>query len=196
MLCLIDKVYFRHHISQMRFIVFDLEATCWLGAPPNDVQEIIEIGAIMLDNYGTELGTFNKFVRPKVNTRLSAFCTELTSIRQEQVDRADQFPQVIDHFQDWIGIAEYDYLLASWGPEDIRMLNNDCSLHRLQSEWLAHHFDLKKQYTSIQRLKKPAGLKKALRLQGLEFSGTQHRAIDDAINTGKIFVELLDEWQY
>ncbi|MBX2816793.1 MAG: exonuclease domain-containing protein [Saprospiraceae bacterium] len=180
----------------MKFIVFDLEATCWLGSPPNDVQEIIEIGAIMMDNYGTEISTFNKFVRPRVNQRLSAFCVELTTIKQEWVDRANYFPEVIEMFQDWAQMDEDDYLLASWGPDDMRMLHSDCRLHDVAQEWLSPRIDLKKQYTRIRMLRKPAGLRKALRLEGIEFEGTAHRAIDDAINTGKIFKSHLDEWQY
>jgi hypothetical protein len=30
----------------MNFIIFDLEATCWMGRPPHGINEIIEIGAV------------------------------------------------------------------------------------------------------------------------------------------------------
>lgn len=180
----------------MRFIVFDLEATCWLGAPPNNVQEIIEIGAILLDSYGSELGSFNKFVRPKVNPNLSAYCQELTSITQEQVNRANDFSTVVEHFQDWAMIFQADYQLVHWGPADVQMLRNDCILHDLEYEWLLTHIDLKKQYSDLKRLKKQAGLKRALAIEGMEFTGTQHRAIDDAWNTAQIFLNHIDEWQF
>lgn len=178
------------------FIVLDLEATCWLGAPPNNVQEIIEIGALKIDSYGSELGSFNMFVRPYVNPRLSAYCQELTSISQDFVDRADLFPRVIDQFQNWIDDPDADYQLVVWGPTDIQMLQSDCDLHRLESDWLGANLDLKKQYAALNGLNKPAGLKRALRMEGLEFEGQQHRAIDDAINTSRIFINHLDEWQY
>ena len=177
-------------------MVLDLEATCWLGAPPNNVQEIIEVGAVLVDSYGAELGSFNKFVKPKVNPRLSAYCQELTSITQEKVDRANGFTTVIEHFQDWGQMFQSDYQLVHWGPADVVMLRNDCRLHDLEEEWLEPHFDLKKQYSKLKKLKKPAGLKRALSMEGLEFTGTQHRAIDDAWNTARIFLKHLDEWQF
>ena len=97
----------------MHFIIYDLEATCWLGRPPGYVQEVIEIGAIKLNGYGEELSIFNRFVKPVVNPRLSAFCQELTSITQEQINIANTFPTVIEDFQDWIDIWDEDYLLLS-----------------------------------------------------------------------------------
>ena len=90
----------------MNFIIYDLEATCWTGRPPGLVQETIEIGAVHINGYGEELGSFNKFIRPIVNPNLSPFCRELTSITQEDVNRANTFPSVIEAFQDWIDILK------------------------------------------------------------------------------------------
>ena len=44
----------------MNFIIFDLEATCWEGKPPNMVQETIEIGAVRINPYGEVEDTFNR----------------------------------------------------------------------------------------------------------------------------------------
>jgi len=180
----------------LNFIIYDLEATCWLGAPPNNVQEIIEIGAVKVNPYGEQLGTFNRFVKPYVNTKLSAFCTELTSIEQSQVDAGCHFPTVLDEFQDWAEVDVDDYTLVSWGKEDQRLLRNDCALHNLEYDWLKPHMDLKLAYKSLKRLSKPTGLAKTIVREGLEFDGQPHRAIYDAINTGKIFVLYIDEWAY
>ncbi len=180
----------------MNFIVYDLEATCWKGAPPNDVQEVIEIGAVKLNGFGEELGSFNRFIRPKVNPHLSAFCRELTGIAQLQVDRAEEFESVIDRFFEWGEIYEDDYLLISWGKEDKRLLRDDCLLHGLDTDWLRPHLNLKNAYQSLKRLRKPTGLQKTLTIEGFEFDGSPHRAIDDAINTVKIFRQYVDEWPY
>jgi len=180
----------------LNFIVYDLEATCWRGAPPNDVQEVIEIGAIKLNGYGEELGSFNQFIRPKVNQTLSAFCKELTSIEQRNVDRAAYFDSVIDYFFDWADIYEEDYLLISWGREDKNLLQNDCRLHDLTTDWLEPHLDLKIAYQHLKRLRRPTGLQKTLTREGFEFDGSPHRAIDDAINTVKIFKAYVDEWPH
>ncbi len=180
----------------MNFIIFDLEATCWQGRPPSMIQEIIEIGAIRINGYGEVEGSFNKFIRPKLNPRLSVFCQELTTIQQEEIDRARYFPEVIEAFQDWAEIFEEDYLLCSWGGFDQRMLIQDCELHHMEHDWVEPHINLKKQYREIKRLGKPRGLKKSVEIEGFDFTGTHHRGIDDAENLARIFIKYLDEWRY
>jgi 3'-5' exoribonuclease 1 len=64
----------------VNFIIFDLEATCWAQRDDSQVQEIIEIGALLINRYGEAESTFNSFIKPIVNPFLSDFCTELTNM--------------------------------------------------------------------------------------------------------------------
>jgi len=180
----------------LNFIVYDLEATCWEGRPLSKTQEIIEIGAVLINRYGEVESTFNRFVQPTVNPRLSPFCKELTTIEQEQVDRADLFPQVIEDFQDWAEIFDEEYLLCSWGGFDKKMLIHDCHLHDMDADWVEHHINLKQQYRDLKRLRKPRGLRRTVEAEGFEFTGVHHRGISDAENLAKIFTKYLDMWQY
>jgi inhibitor of KinA sporulation pathway (predicted exonuclease) len=150
----------------------------------------------MINGYGEEKGTFNRFIKPAVNGRLSAFCTELTSIEQHQVSAAEIFPTVLELFWDWAEIGFSDYTLVSWGKEDQQLLRNDCELHDIDDSWLTPHLNLKTAYRHLKRLNKNTGLVKTLEREGLEFEGTHHRAIDDAINTAKIFLKYRDEWPH
>lgn len=180
----------------MNFIIYDLEATCWRGRPPHGVQEVIEIGAFKVNQYGEVLSSFNSFIKPKVNPLLSGFCQYLTSIQQKDVDRAEMFPDVVERFQDWIGIFDEDYLMCSWGKFDKQLLSNDCDLHDLDSDWLEYHTNLKAQYHNIKGMVKYTGLKNTVKREGFEFTGMHHRAIADAENLTKIFLKYLDEWRY
>lgn len=180
----------------MNYIIYDLEATCWLGRPPKGVQEIIEIGAVKLNAYGDILSSFNQFVRPLVNPTLSPFCKRLTSIKQRNVNSAGTFPAVAQKFQDWIGVGDEEFSLNAWGEQDILFLKNDCQLHKLDTDWLANHADLKTQYYNFKNLKNPASLKKALVMEGHEFEGRPHRAISDAENLVKVFRSHIDVWVY
>jgi len=180
----------------VNFIVFDLEATCWNGHQISETQEIIEIGAVLVNNYGEIEKNFSEFVQPYVNPTLSAFCRELTTISQRDVDRARLFPEVIEEFKDWINILQHDYVLCSWGKFDKKMLINDCLLHNCEFDWIEQHMNIKKQYAQVRNLKKPIGLRWAIEKEDFEFEGTQHRAIYDALNTAKIFARYLDEWSY
>ena len=180
----------------MNFIIFDLEATCWQGRPRTMIQEIIEIGAVKINSYGEVIGTFNQFVKPILNPGLSAFCQELTSIDQYDIDRAKKFSYVIEYFQDWIDIYDEDYLLCSWGNFDRNMLVQDCRLHKMEYDWAEEHINIKRQYQEIKRLRRARGLRKAVEIEGFEFTGIHHRGIDDARNLAKIFLKYLDEWRY
>jgi 3'-5' exoribonuclease 1 len=178
----------------LNYIIFDLEASCWLGRPPHGVNEIIEIGAVKINDYGEVVSTFTKFVKPTVNPILSDFCRKLTSISQADIDRSKTYPSVIQEFQDWIGIDEESYWLISWGKYDRQQLAADCQLHKLEEEWLDFHFNLKPAYKNLKNLKDEPGLKKAVKLEGFEFTGIHHRAISDAENTAKIFIKYFKEW--
>jgi len=179
----------------MNFIIYDLEATCWMGRPPGGHNEVIEIGAYKVNQYGETVGEFSAFVKPIVNPELSSFCKKLTSITQAQVDAASRFNKVIERFQDWINLDE-DYLLGAWGKMDVVLLRNDHKLHKMDHEWLDHNTNLKQQYHEINGVKKYTGLKSTLKREGFEFDGQHHRAIADAHNLCKIFKKYIDEWVY
>lgn len=179
----------------MNFIIYDLEATCWENKFKRQA-EIIEIGAVKINEYAEVEDTFTRFVKPVVHPFLSPFCIQLTSITQVEVNRAAKFYTVVEEFQDWIGIDEEEYLLCSWGNYDKTQLIKDCDFHDIESDWIEDHINLKRQYQQIRGLNKPYGLKKAVKVEGFEFEGTHHRGIDDAYNLAKIFGKFFDEWQY
>ncbi len=179
----------------MNFIVYDLEATCWNGRPPGMIQEVIEIGAYKIDEYGRAVDKFSRFIKPQAHPVLSLFCKQLTGITQVDINRARPYPSVIDDFLDWINIDE-DYVLCSWGDFDRKIFIKNCEQHRIDFEWAQQHINLKAQYYRIRNFTKPVGLQKALRKEGFEFDGEPHRGIDDAFNTAKIFMRLIDRWAY
>lgn len=181
----------------MKFIVYDIEATCWDGRPPGMVQETIEIGACALDNYGRVTGQFSRLIKPVIHPQMSLFCKKLTKIDQSELNRARNFKRVIEEFKDWVGVDDQeDYLLAGWGDFDQLQLMEDCRMHRLEDYWLEEYIDLRVQYQEIRKLPKKRGLKAAVKHEGYTWEGEQHRALVDAQNTVKVFQEMIDEWRY
>jgi inhibitor of KinA sporulation pathway (predicted exonuclease) len=178
----------------MIYVVFDLEATCWEKGK-NRPNETIEIGAVLVSDARVITGEFDRFIKPVKSPRLSPFCTELTSIRQEDVKSAEGFPEIIRDFLEWITNHDENFMLCSWGYYDRQQLQADCELHGLDHSWLAHHISLKHQYAKIKKHKKLIGLNKALSIDFTGFEGTHHRGIDDARNLAKIFVKYFDEWK-
>jgi 3'-5' exoribonuclease 1 len=179
------------------YIVFDLEATCMDREKfPEEAKifpnEIIEIGAVKVNEQGEVIDRFNRFIKPILNPVLTDFCKKLTKIHQEDVDGAEGYPEVIQAFIEWIG---KDYVLCSWGFYDKKQLRADNSLHSLYSDWVTPHISIKRQHQKLNKLPRGMGLQKALAHEGFRFEGTPHRGIDDAINIAKIFVKFLDKWK-
>lgn len=180
------------------YITLDLEATCedrkLLKEQNREFKnEIIEIGAVKINEQGEIVDSFSQFVKPILKPVLTDYCKELTKITQTDIDEAEGFSIVLKAFQEWMG---EDYQLCSWGFYDKKQLRLDCERHDLDSLWLRPHISLKHQYQEIRHLTRGVGVRKALAKEGFQFDGTPHRGIDDARNIAKIFLKLKDQWTY
>ncbi|MEL6591552.1 MAG: 3'-5' exonuclease [Bacteroidota bacterium] len=180
----------------MNYIIFDLEATCWRDRGSGYQSEIIEIGALSINQAQQIQSEFSQFVRPQIHPLLSPFCTELTTITQEDVDTAADFPTVLQDFQDWIKQNGEPYLLCSWGFYDRKQLTKDCEYHGLATDWLASHISVKHQYAKLTHARRPMGMSAALKREKLQLEGTHHRGIDDARNIAKIFLQHFGRWEH
>ena len=178
----------------MNYIILDLEATCWKDRSENMQNEIIEIGAVKINKNGIIENEFSEFVKPILNPILSDFCTELTTIKQSEINPADTYDIVVNRFKNWIDLRQ-KFVLCSWGFYDKKQFIKDCDLHSLDKNWLANHISLKHQYAKIKKLRKPIGMGGALKKEGLKLDGTHHRGIDDAKNIAKIFKAYFDAWR-
>lgn len=176
-------------MSERQFIVYDLEATCWRSRKPRKV-EIIEIGAVKMNERLEVVGDFCQFVRPKLHPEISPFCTKLTSIVQDDIEDAPLFDEAIEMFEDWVGFDQTRSMLMSWGEFDRRQFMNDARLHNMELLWLKYWACLQRHYSRWKGSKNQIGLKNALEMEGLSFDGTQHRAIEDARNMGRLFAKV------
>ena len=179
------------------FVIFDLEATCYdnsdISKPVNFKNEIIEIGAVKLDEFGNEIDRFGKFARPLVHPVISKFCNELTTIKQSDIDYADELGDVLVQFLEWCGGAT----LVSWGYYDKSQITKDLIANDLSYllEEVSDHHSLKHLHGEWNGLRKGGiGLGGAIKYEKLVFEGTAHRGIDDAINIAKIFRKYIDRF--
>ena len=110
----------------MNYIIFDLE---WNQAPNEAAVvkeplylsgEIIEIGAVKLDDDFRLVDELKLYITPKYYTKLHKQVAALTHIREK--DLAEQglpFPAAFEKFSDWCG-EEYTYM--TWSMSDLPML--------------------------------------------------------------------------
>ena len=169
-----------------KIIIIDLEATCWQGpVPEGQENEIIEIGLAVLD---TQNGGISKnkgiLIQPQ-RSKVSPFCTELTTITQELLDtNGVSFQEAIAQLVD-----EYDpdlYTWASYGQYDLNMLKKQCKSFGVSYPMGVEHINVKALFADVYSLQKPTGMNGALGMLNIPLEGTHHRGIDDAKNIAKI----------
>ncbi|MBK9272477.1 MAG: exonuclease domain-containing protein [Saprospiraceae bacterium] len=179
----------------MRHLVFDLEATCWnSGNNHFRQQEIIEIGACILDEYGRVESTFQSFVKPLNHPLLSTYCTQLTTIQQEDINKANSFPKVMEKFLEWGNLEEDEFLYCAWGNSDQVLLKSDAENFNIDVSWFDPYIDIKARYHRNRQLSKLQGLDRVMHQNGFHFEGKRHRALYDALNLAKIVSKYKEEW--
>jgi inhibitor of KinA sporulation pathway (predicted exonuclease) len=68
-------------------LIIDLEATCWDDRPPRGQEsEIIEIGVCIMDAKTGKISQNEGILVKPQYSKVSPFCTELTSITQKMLD--------------------------------------------------------------------------------------------------------------
>ena len=176
--------------STTHYLVVDLEATCDQPQSfPRSETEIIEIGAVLVDAASLRpTREFQTFVRPVRHRTLTDFCTRLTSITQERVDRAPRFPQALASLARFA--EDKGVLLCSWGRYDWNQLRRDADFHNLRLPF-RRHLNLKQRFSDVLETGRRYGLRGALRRVGLSFVGTPHRGIDDARNIARLLPWVL-----
>lgn len=175
-------------------LVVDFEATCSTDNVdfPRYEMEIIEIGAVILDENNEERGRYQAFIRPTKNPILTDFCKELTTIKQSDVDSADTFVNVMIEFQKWISetCGRNDYVFHSWGNFDKNILKRQCDEENLRGvKMLNNHVNAKEEFGKHNKIK-PCGVGAALKYKGLEFEGIPHRACSDAHNIARLIKSM------
>ena len=171
-------------------LVVDLEATCWDGPPPaGEVSEVIEIGVCPLElSTGRRLGKRSLLVKPR-RSRVSEFCTRLTTLTPEQVDTGITFTEACEVLR-----REYqsrDRVWASFGDYDRTMFQKQCEATGVPYPFGPRHLNVKTLFAVARGLPHEVGMGEALGLMGAALEGTHHRGDDDAWNIAGILAELV-----
>lgn len=175
---------------EKNILVVDVEATCWPdGPPPGQRSEIIEIGWCLLDPVtGAIKDSGTQLVRPEWS-QVSAFCTELTTLTQEQVDGGVSFAEACQFLTDVLGSRSLPW--ASYGDYDRRQFTRQCEATGVAYPFSESHRNVKKMFGETEGLRRPVGMAEALHTLGLPLEGTHHRAVDDVRNIARILAYLV-----
>ena len=173
-----------------QILVIDIEATCWEGnPPPGQKSEIIEIGICTLDiATGERLEKRSILVKPE-RSKVSEFCTKLTTLTQAQVDQGISFAEACSILKEEYG--SQDKIWASYGDYDRLQFERQCQYRRNMYPFGTRHINVKTLFAIIYLLPREVGMAKALELLGTPLEGTHHRGVDDAWNIAGILSELI-----
>lgn len=180
-------------MTSQTFCLIDLEATCDQPQFDRDEMEIIEIGACLVDADLKIISEFQTYIKPVVHPQLSAFCIQLTTITQADVDSAPGFAMAMEALDSWLEQCASTFGpvagWGSWGAYDKKQFDRNAALLKIPSPGITarRHLNLKQVYADALGLKRYSpGLGKALRYENLQFAGTAHRGIDDAKNIAQL----------
>lgn len=174
-------------------LLLDLEATCCNdGSIGRSEMEIIEIGACWATDNGVIDARFQAFVRPILHPILTDYCRALTGIGQDAVDQAVTFAEaalLLKAFAARHHGAEIQWM--SWGAFDAKQIEREGLRHVIDHPITHPHASAKSLFSQRQGLHHEVGMRKALALCGLDFQGTHHRALDDAVNIAQLLPFIL-----
>lgn len=167
---------------QKSFVVFDIETT---GLSPH-TDEIIEIGAIRIDDINASSHTtYQELIKPSCN--ISSRITKITGITNDMVKCCNSIEHHIKEFKDFIGDLP---LVAHNASFDCGFISKVFSSHGI--EFNNHVIDTlqlsRKAFPQLDN-HKLITIKEHLRIK----SDRDHRALDDAIATFRVYAFAIDE---
>ena len=181
----------------MVYIVIDLEWNqCSKGktkAVPGMPFEIIEIGAVKLNENRQVLSRFQQLVRPKVYKKLHFAPKELLHISERDLKHGIPFPEAMKQFLSWCAKEGKEYHFCTWGAMDLTELQRNCHYYGIEDCFPnpLFYYDLQKNFCAeFGEGQSNLSLEHALERLSLKKGKQFHRALADAEYTAKIFQKL------
>jgi len=188
----------------MNYIIVDFE---WnqpiysdriVESPIRFDSEIIEIGAIRLNEDFNVEDEFKMFVKPSFYPVMNAAVASLTKIRMQDLEDAPGFPEAYEAFAEWCGD---EYCLCTWGPDDVPVLFDNMLAHGMTTPDRLLWCDIQEIFGSkTMRDHKQWSLENAIRVLDLD-KERAHDALNDVRNTCRVcnrvdIFPFVDEYLY
>ena len=181
----------------MNYIVFDLEWNQPIDGKSNAEREllfeIIEVGAVKLDENRKIIDRFQELVCPQVYHQLNWHTQKMLNLGKNELSEGEKFEDVITRFFKWCGSEEY--IFCTWGSQDLTELQRN--MHYYHMEPLS---DRPIPFINVQKLfgiqigeeSAAKNLEAAVEMSGIDKDIPFHRAYSDAYYTARLF-ERMDE---
>lgn len=177
------------------YVVLDLEM-CWVPKANRRKEyyrgdEIIEIGAVLLNDDYEIIDEYKKYVLPQYG-KLTSFITGLTGITFADIKDAPCFKEAFDDFASWI---PEDAVLVTWSDNDTNLLRYEGRVKGTSDELIekicADAIDCQKIFGEKIHISHSYKLEEALNISDVIQEGRLHDGLDDAKNTALLFKKLM-----
>ena len=180
----------------MNYIIMDLEwNNAYMKSAQKFVNEIIEIGAVKLNENLEIIDTYSELIKPVVSRKLRSRIKDLTHLTNEDISGGIAFSEAITKFEDWSG---NNAVFMTWGDTDIRtMLTNfKYFLNKDNISFIECYADLQRYcqcFINMENIQQ-AGLSYAaecLKIDAEKYP--HHRALDDSLLSAECFKKVFDK---
>ncbi len=150
--------------------------------------EVIQIGAVKLDESLRICGSYSILVRPRYFRKLHKHVSSLTGITQEMMDRGVPLPEAAERFRQFCG---EDFAFLTWGPDDVPMFKDNLRIHKADGDWLDRTYDLQVIYNQqTDGSSRQRSLEYAMEQMGIPQNLPAHDALNDAYFTALVAQKL------
>ncbi len=177
------------------YIVFDLEWNQSPSGKENSIEhfpfEIIEIGAVKLNERLQIISEYHQLVTPQVYTQLHYRIIQVTHLHMKDlVSQGSYFPDAVGNFFKWCGEGA---IFCTWGSMDLVELQRNMDFYGMENPFAFPlcYYDIQKLYAlQLGESSEKLSLDRVVEELGLEEERPFHRALDDAYYTGKVMQAL------
>lgn len=149
--------------------------------------EIIQIGAVKLNERLEELDSFNIKIHPEFYTKMNKIVKDLTGITDEDLAGCISFKEAIEQFKTWCGD---NCIFLTWGGSDIKILKENLLVHELDCNWIPESFDAQLMFDLQETMEnRDYSLDYAVYYFGIK-GNKGHDALNDAIDTASVIRHL------
>lgn len=106
--------------------------------------EIIQIGAVKVDDEYRVIDTFKALVKPVYYRELHRKVSQITGLTPEDLKLGFLFKEAMKYFRNWCG---NDFCLLTWGPDDLEILAENLLIHKLSPKWIPTSYDVQRIYS-------------------------------------------------
>lgn len=180
----------------MNYIVLDLEWNQSNTGLEKEVSkipfEIIEVGAIKLNDECVMIGEFSELVKPQVYHEMHHYTSKLIHMQMEELDRGKPFVEVAESFLDWCG---EEYTFCTWGALDLLEFQRNQKFYNMTplSDGPIPFLDVQKLFSiAYEDRKLRRTLEYAIDFLEIEKDIPFHRAFSDAYYTAKVLARIME----